>query len=476
MSKCAIIIVLFLTSCCTTPRSAQQVEKTNAYTLDVTKYGALSLSAVDVSTHEVSVRHKPQQRMTPASLTKILTTGAALASLPNDYRYKTDFYLNKGDDAKMSLVIVGGGDPTLGSDRFEETKAKHIFKKVAELLLTLEHVHALEGGITVDNSRYPGIKLPSKRLWEDIGNYYGAVPNGLSYKENTFFMSLQSPKGIGKTCSIVKTAPKVGVDFNCLVKSAANNKDSAYIYGNAAMKKWYVSGTIPQNRKEFTVKGALPQPEITLAQELGTFLRGKGIRDGKEIKKQTLSQVCGTAKIIYTHHSPAINKIVSVINKRSHNLYADHLLFAMAETEYGIADWDKGVKKLTDFWRSKVPDFSGSFFDGSGLSPFNAVSAKDMVEALIWLNQSKYKQAFKQSLSIAGVDGTLKNILKENEFQGKVSGKSGSMNGVLGYCGYIQTKSGRELAFCIMANRFTEPYKVLRANMEGLIKEIISQN
>ncbi len=476
MNKWTIAIIIFLISCSTTPHTTQQGKGTKNYSIGVSRYGALSLLAIDMVTNKVIVQHNSQQRMTPASLTKIFTTGAGLTELSGDYRYKTRFYLNKDHNSKTSLVIVGGGDPTLGSDRFEKTKARYIFEKVAEAVMMFEDSPTLDGGIIVDNSCYAGIRLPSKRLREDIGNYYGAVPDGLSYKENTFLMSLQSPKGIGKTCSIVKTEPKVNVDFNCLVKSADNNKDSAYIYGNAAMDQWYVSGTIPQNRKNFTIKGALPQPEVTLAQELITFLKAKGIKVSNNIKKQALLHVHGTNKVIYTHYSPSTQEIVSVINKQSHNLYADHLLFALAQEKCGQANWDTGVKELSEFWNSKVPGFTGVFYDGSGLSPFNAFSASDMVDALMWLNQSDYKQSFKQSLAIAGVDGTLKGFLKESRFQGKFIGKSGSMNGVLGYCGYIQTQDGKELAFCIVANRFTEPFKEIRMNIESLIKEIILQN
>ena len=476
MKKWLAFLSIVLLTCCNVPHWAQQVKGTDKYNMDISKFGALSLLAVDVASNEVIVQSNPFQRMTPASLTKLFTTGAGLAILSKDYQYETKFYLSKNQDDKNVLLIVGGGDPTLGSNRFDATKAELLFEKVVKVLMLQEGVYNLDGGIIIDNSCYAGIKQPSKRMWEDMGNYYGAVPNGLTYKENAFQLSLQSPKGVGKNCSVVKTEPSVDLDFKCLVKSADNNKDSAYVYGNAYMDEWYISGTIPQNRKEFTIKGALPQPEVTFARELREYLRINGISVGDEINKQLLSNVRGEKKIIYTYYSPALNEIVSVVNKRSHNLFADHILFAIADQKQGEATWDIGVKELTGFWNSKIPEFSGLFFDGSGLSPFNAVSANDMVEVLTWMNQSEYSTAFKESLSIAGVDGTLKSILKEDEFKGKLIGKSGSMNGVLAYCGYLKTHEGNELAICIIANRFTEPFSEVRKKMEDLMKEIIRQN
>jgi len=476
MGKWSVIFILFLTTCCNTPHSAHKVKDKDNYSLNITKQGALSVLAVDLHSNEVIVQHNPQQRMTPASLTKVLTTGAALSLLKPDYSYSTRFYLVNTNDAKKALLIVGSGDPSLGSERFASTKTKVWFEQVAKALLMQEGIHNLDGGIIIDDSCYPGIQHPSKRTWEDMGNYYGAVPHGLSYKENTFRLTLKSPAGVGQPCSIVKTSPKVDVNFNCLVKSAGNHKDSAYIYGNTFMKEWYVSGTIPQGRSAFVIKGALPNPALTMARELKAYLAAKGIKVSDRVTSQKFADVKENKKVIYTHQSPPLLNLASVVNKRSHNLFADHLLFAIADKQQGSAGWDAGVQSLTKFWKNQVPEFSGVFFDGCGLSPFNAVSAADMVKTLTWMHSSECSDEFKQTLSVAGVDGTLKSILKDDAYKGRFIGKSGSLNGVLGYCGYLKTNEGRDIAFCIMANRFTEPFKELRANMEGLMQELINQN
>lgn len=445
--------------------------KKSSYSLDITQYGAISLLAVDVESGEILVEHNPLQRMTPASLTKVITTGAALSVIKPDFKFETQFYIRE-KDGRRSLIVKGKGDPTLGSDRFDETKPEFVFH---QLLLKLQKTGITSiNSIIVDNTFISGIKLPSKRLWEDIGNYYGAVPNALTYRENTFYLTMKSPSGVGQPAEIIKTEPNVDVELNCLVKTADNNKDSAYIYGYSDANQWYVSGSIPQNRDAFTIKGALPHPENTFAKELYNYLNNNGVKvNGFEVG--AIEDVI-EKKPFYIHYSPELKEIATVVNKVSHNLWADHLMFQLAHAQYKRADWDMGVKSLHEFWSEAIPEFSGLFFDGSGLSPFNAFSARDMVEVLRYLDTSEKSEVFKQSLSVAGMDGTLKSILRENEFKGKVIGKSGSLNGVLGYCGYITTKQGKTVAFCMMANRFTEPYKTIRANMERLMKEVILQN
>jgi len=465
-----LFVWIILSACGPKTHKESDISKDNNYSTEISKYGAVSIFAVDLASNEVLLAKNPQQRMTPASLTKIFTSGAALNVLSPEFRYRTKFYLQK-HGAEYSLMVVGCGDPTLGSDRFEDTKPEVIFKQLYDVLnrkgiKRITHLY-------VDNSCYNGIKQPSKRLWEDMANYYGAVPNGLSYRENTFTLTLHSPKGVGSDVKIVKTEPELSIGLKSYVKSAANNKDSAYIYGHPHMKEWYVSGTIPQGRKAFKIKGALPQPELVFAQELNAFLLEKGVEITGEIrysKNETFK-----AQLIHEHLSPRLSDIIAVVNKKSNNLYADHLLFTLSER--GAApNWDNGVRALSNYWQSEVAGFEGSFFDGSGLSPFNAVSAQDMVKVLTKLNQSVYADAFMNSLSVAGVDGTLRSILKDEDFKGRVIGKSGSMNGVLCYCGYLQTVNGQSIAFCIMANRFTESFKELRMNMEQVMKELILHN
>ncbi|TRX65883.1 D-alanyl-D-alanine carboxypeptidase/D-alanyl-D-alanine-endopeptidase [Carboxylicivirga sp. M1479] len=462
------LLLLVLSACSGQSQQVSSVE--NTYSLDITKHGSLSAMFVNVSNNNVILGHQAQQRMTPASLTKVFTTGAAINVLHDDYRFTTQFYLQQHND-KLHLLVVGGGDPTLGSVRFNSTVPNAIFQPVLAALKK-SGVKGLQS-ITVDNSYYSGIKLPSKRLWEDMANYYGAVPNGLSYRENTFHLSMQSPKGVDQPVEIISVEPSINKPIVCKVRTAANNKDSAYIYGHSEMSQWYVSGSIPQDRERFSIKGALPNPELTLANELQEFLNANGV---KVVSVESQKGVAQSNKLLYKHQSPSLAEIISVINKKSHNLMADHLLFELGRGQVGKADWDSGALSLNNYWNGIIPDFTGEFFDGSGLSPFNAFSAKDMVMALKAMDNSEYSHAFKQSLSIAGTDGTLRSILKEEAFQGKVIGKSGSMNGVLAYCGYLTCNSGQTLAFCIMANRFTEPFKELRQNMENLMKEIILQN
>ncbi len=58
--------------------------------------------------------------------------------------------------------------------------------------------------------------------------------------------------------------------------------------------------------------------------------------------------------------------------------------------------------------------------------------------------------AFRESLPIAGVDGTLQKRLPE--VKGRVQAKTGSIRAVRALSGYATTTDGRTLAFSILCN------------------------
>nr|WP_321450993.1 D-alanyl-D-alanine carboxypeptidase/D-alanyl-D-alanine-endopeptidase [uncultured Carboxylicivirga sp.] len=439
---------------------------------EISKNGFVSASVIDMTTGEAIVAFNEQKRLVPASLTKIFTSAAGFELIGNDYRFSTKFFLYKAKSAnKQSLIIQGGGDPTLGSDRWDETKEGYLFEKVFNAL-EKNNLRVVED-IILDDHLFSGITYPSKRNWEDIANYYGAAPNALTFKENTFRLKLSSPKNIGKTCKVVSTDPPIDKYFQCFVKSSTVNKDSAYIYGHPQMDTWYVSGSIPAGRSAFTIKGALPDPPKTLATRLQKYLSGHGISMQGEVKKGVIDHYKGKV-LLFEHQSPTLAQIISVVNKKSFNLYADHLFFQIAISSGKEANWDNASIVLQSFWNKRIPDFSGTFYDGSGLSPFNRFSAKDMTEALCYVEKTRYSGNFKNTLSVAGQDGTLKSLFNSEEgIEGAFIGKSGSMNGVLNYCGYLTSCSGKKYAICIMVNGFNESFSEVRQHVAEFLNHVM---
>ena len=110
--------------------------------------------------------------------------------------------------------------------------------------------------------------------------------------------------------------------------------------------------------------------------------------------------------------------------------------------------------------------------DGSGLSPNNGVSAEFFTELMYYMyTQSKYKDTFLQSLAVAGQSGSLTNMLKKSRLEGKVFGKSGTIDQVKCYSGYILTVN-QQYAFTVMVNFANAGSAQVLSKIEQFLLEI----
>jgi D-alanyl-D-alanine carboxypeptidase/D-alanyl-D-alanine-endopeptidase (penicillin-binding protein 4) len=114
--------------------------------------------------------------------------------------------------------------------------------------------------------------------------------------------------------------------------------------------------------------------------------------------------------------------------------------------------------------------------DGSGLSPMNSVTARGMTDLLIHMIHSSNFEYYLNSLPEAGKEGTLKNYFHDVAFNSVMRAKSGSMTRVRSYAGYITARSGRKMAFCMIANDFSGPSRHIVSIFEGILKDIILNN
>ncbi len=409
----------------------------------------LGIVISNVKTGENLAANQAHLALTPASTQKLITTAAALEILGSNYQFKTqietDGELLKNGTLAGNLIVKGFGDPTLGSKYFPNDKL--IDLQIAEKIKTLG-ILKIQGKLIADDT-YIDAKIPATWIWEDIGNYYGAIPNGLSFQDNMYSLFFSSGKA-GSATQLLKSEPQnTGLIFDNQVVSSAINRDLAYIFGGNTSNHRRIEGSIPQNSSKFEVKGALLQPKNSLIETLKTSLAQAGIIIENKVftgKNSTL---------LSTLNSSELKEIVKLTNQKSINLFADHLLFEIGAKESGKANWENGIEAVKNFWNKKgLATKYISLYDGSGLSHFNAVSANFFDQILRIMYQSKYSNEFIASLPVAGISGTLKTFGRNSDLQGNWKAKTGSMTGVRTYCGYLKTKSGNEYAITILINNY----------------------
>ena len=444
---------------------------------------SFSFRVFDLDADSTIAEFNPKTSLVPASTMKIVTTGAALVKLGSYKTFKTrlqhDGFIDTNGILHGNIVIKGGGDPTLGSKYFLEKDElprdfmKQWVKEIKEL-----GIDSITGGIIGDASIYSYELIPSSWLWGDIGNYYGAGACGLSIYDNLTTLTFQSGKKEGDPTIVECVFPYLpNLTFNNKVTAANSNRDNAYVYNAPYSTNRLIKGSIPKNREEFLVKASMSDPAYQAAYDLESEVLFAGIKVGKNAttrrKMLLLGDTVSNSRIdFFTHKSPSIGRIAYYTNHNSVNLFAEHLLNEMGRVTYKDGSNYSGSLAVKNFWASKINAKGMYVNDGSGMSRMNAISAYHLTSILRYMKKSKNYTSFYSSLATAGKSGTMRRIGRKTYADGRLRAKSGTMTRVKSYAGYVKSKSGKNLAFAIIANNYNCYNSSMTKRMEKIMVSI----
>ncbi|OGU27332.1 MAG: D-alanyl-D-alanine carboxypeptidase/D-alanyl-D-alanine-endopeptidase [Ignavibacteria bacterium GWA2_35_9] len=170
-------------------------------------------------------------------------------------------------------------------------------------------------------------------------------------------------------------------------------------------------------------------------------------------------------------------EIIIPLDKKSINLIAEMVLYALAEKYYGKpATAKNGIKVINNFISliGMSPE-KYNLVDGSGLSHYNLVSAELILEVLKYMYYSEpglYK-VLVESFPIAGVDGTLAKRMNGTSAENNVKAKTGTITGVSALSGYITSQSGRLIAFSILIENFARGTSTARNFQDEICKILV---
>jgi D-alanyl-D-alanine carboxypeptidase len=195
-------------------------------------------------------------------------------------------------------------------------------------------------------------------------------------------------------------------------------------------------------------------------------------RSGGNLKEGGIPEMT----LLAEHLSPPMREVVALINKPSDNLITEITLKTLGKEVRGEGTTAAGVQVLREFLQSAGLEMGAvHVVDGSGLSRINGVSPENFVRLLEHMHRSPHAEAFRESLPVYGVDGTLRNRLRGTPVQGNGYAKTGSLNRVSSLSGYLRTKSGRWLAFSIIMNAYNASGADARALQDRLVQILWEQ-
>jgi D-alanyl-D-alanine carboxypeptidase/D-alanyl-D-alanine-endopeptidase (penicillin-binding protein 4) len=427
----------------------------------------------DLVTDETLDSHNKDLKLCPASTWKVLSTAAASESVENLNPFKTELLINGKVEQgilKGNVIVKGYGDPTLGSEVFNENQMQ-ILNRWAKRIQEAG-INQIEGKILADATWLTGISLPRTRIWEDMANYYGTHLSGLNFHDNTYTVEFDTRTDPGENVRLLGHSPEVPyLELANYVKASTIRYDRAFIFGSPLSAKRSIRGTLPIGYDSYEIKGSIPDPALFCIFHLDKKLEEIGIKSkGIAVLQEG---IYGPNQLLDVVYSPNLDKIIEDILVESNNLYAEALTARLGQSE-GKGGLENGVERIREFY-SKHCD-SGSqihAFDGSGLSRFNAISAQQFRHVISYCNRNdRLKKMVLTKLPRFGENGTVKNMGKQGPLKGNVAAKSGSMTGVLAYVGYLNASSGRQIGFAILINNFEQPAFQIRQKIERYLRHV----
>ena len=419
------------------------------------KHVISSLYVIDANTGKVVFDVNSQVGLAPASTQKIITAATAFELLGKDFRYKTilsgDNKIANGE-LTGNLLISGDGDPTLGSERWPGTADSAVLKNIYAVI-NKSGIQKINGAIRIDDLKFGINPLPDGWIWQDIGNYYGAGARGFNWKENQYDLVLKPGANEGDPTSVIKTNPQVeGYELDNNIKTGAKGSgDNGYIYYAPNSNKGFSTGTIPAGVSSFTISGSLPNPALQFGNSLLNFLKSKGIAvtEGIRLLSEEKSEIKNTS-ILGSIASPPLDSIIYWFLRKSINLYGEALVKTFAAKQKNEGTTDEGVRIVKKFWKERgIDDDELNMYDGSGLSPLNRVTTHAQVAVLQYARKKDWFPSYLDAFP-------LYNDMKM---------KSGTISDVKGFCGYHQSKDGKEYIFSFLVNNYS-------GKTSGLVKKM----
>ncbi|HEY8584532.1 MAG TPA: D-alanyl-D-alanine carboxypeptidase/D-alanyl-D-alanine-endopeptidase [Capillimicrobium sp.] len=470
--------------------------------------GQWLISVRDLSTGESLIALNADELVEPGSVVKTYSMGAGWLQFGPDHRVVTPVKRRgrvAGGRLEGDLILVGKGDMTMGGrtkpDRTVDfTNLDHNDANplpgatltpedpLAGLDELAEQVRA--SGVR----RVAGDVIVDDRLWET----FELEPNGpvtpIVINQNLIDLTT-TPTRAGRAARIVmspKVAPWRVVNR---VKTVAAGGRTQIIPSSPRHGEVLLKGTIAADADPALKTWDFDDPArfartafIEALERAGVQVQADPVAVNPQRRLGPQRKVSALPAVARLRSLPLREEATYVL-KVSYNRGAQTMICRLAVVA-GSTDCRAGLAKAAKLWRAAGLDTDGAMLiDGSGL-PGNLITPDNQVQLQTIMGRRPDAAAWQSTLPIIGVDGSLAEVQKGGPATGKIFAKTGTLAAgnffndqilfpakALG--GYMDAKSGRRLAFTIVAANsvFATVEGAFEANDDvGKVATIIQQS
>ncbi|MCY7316566.1 MAG: D-alanyl-D-alanine carboxypeptidase [Rubrivivax sp.] len=443
----------------------------------------------DLSSNRRVLGWNDKRSVNPASLTKLVTTMAALERLGPAWTWQTPVWLTgpiKDGVLDGSVFIKGSGDPKL------------VIERLWLLLRRLQQlgVRDIRGDIVLDSSAFAVPEFDPADFDGEPLRPYNVRASALlfNFRSGTYTFTPDETAGVAR---IALEPPLAGAVIDRTVPLTSGPCAD----WRAALKPIFESGRTRFGGSYASACGdnawpvADPQPTTydarlidTLWREMGGLLQGS-VRDG-------LAPI--DLKPAFELRSPPLAELVRDINKFSNNLMAQQLFYTLAlqgrrngasgapgapsapsapsapgaagAAAGGAVTADQAREMLSRWLLERTPGIDGEVLldNGSGLSRRTRLTAERLAALLILAWDSPVMSELMSSLPVSGMDGTMR---RSRAAAGRAHLKTGSLRDVAAVAGYVLSNSGRRFAVVAIVNHPNA--NAARPALEALVQWVL---
>jgi len=409
-----------------------------------------SVSVVALPSGKVVYARHTDKPLLPASVTKIITTSAALHYLSPEYRFKTEVLYSgerKENILQGDLIIRGGGDPRLSTER------------LWRIATTIKNsgINEITGNLIIDTQFFDEYdRAPAWRA-KRSQRAYDAKLSALSLNFNTIAVHIQPGARLGSSLNVWLEPPTPYIQLHNTGKTSKRRgkntisvSRSETVPGKLEIR---IRGRLPINAKKRVVLLNVNNPTRYASETFRMLLLKAGIKIDGETK---IALTPPTAKELYQHFSPTLSLILKDLNTYSNNMTAEQIVktIAAVRSETAAGSHAEGLKLISEFLASSGVNLQGvELADGSGLSRKNRMTTRAMTDLLTSMySRFDIGPDFLSSLRVMGAYGVNSRRFAKSPAQGKIRAKTGSLKGVSTLAGYVESKNGSVFGYALFLN------------------------
>lgn len=435
--------------------------------------GSVGVKIVSLNTGKVVYEENADKYFMPASNMKNFTVAAAMEKLSPDFRFVTSVLAAAKPEAdgtlRGGLTVYGRGDVSISTAFYDGDHYRGL-EALADKIVQAG-VKRIEGDLVGDESYFSGGAIPASWEWDDLQWYWGAEISALPINDNAVDLSVSPGSASMERCAVQILPINIVVKIvnNCFTGQAGAARDLK-VEKKLAQNIIEVSGTMPRNDPGYKTYITVSHPAELFMALLRQVLEKRGVTVTGQTRMltQTEKAMLSVAPVssgprtspveIARLESPPFSVVAAKTMKPSQNMYTETILWTLGEqvgdkSNRKATSAERGLAVVRSFLKQVgIPDGSVLQHDGSGLSRHNLITPNAVTTLYAYMAKGRNSAVWRDSLTIGGVDGTLRNRFKGTAAAGNIRGKTGTIDQVSALSGYVTTAGSEQLVVSIIVN------------------------